>query len=165
MTFSCVRAGTGLRVCYSQLRSMVLGIKLVEPVPRNIAGNIAMLVSMCDTDYPGARSYVGCGTGTEFDRAQRGRCLLRRWLSAMAATALVVRQRAMVDTVGEKRLSESIDAGIHEALPLYVQEQGAFVGVTDELLVVRKGDSAVYKARLLDVSQLCVFGNVQVAHC
>lgn len=48
-----------------------------------------------------------------------------------------------------------------DALPVYVQEQGATVGKGDERLVIRTRD-AKQEVRLLDVSQLCVFGNVGV---
>jgi len=48
-----------------------------------------------------------------------------------------------------------------DALPVYVQEQGASVGKGDERLVIRTRDDQ-QEVRLLDVSQLCVFGNVSV---
>ena len=49
-----------------------------------------------------------------------------------------------------------------DALPLYVQTQGAAVGKSgDELTVKSKGD-IIAKARLLDVSSVSLFGNVQV---
>lgn len=50
-----------------------------------------------------------------------------------------------------------------DALPLYVQEQGAKVGKTGENLVVRKGTETLAKARLKDVSQLVLCGNVGVS--
>jgi len=49
-----------------------------------------------------------------------------------------------------------------DARPLYVQEQGARVGVSKGRALVRKGDEELVSRRLLDVSQLCLFGNVQV---
>jgi CRISPR-associated protein Cas1 len=52
--------------------------------------------------------------------------------------------------------------GRDEALPLYVQEQGATVGKQgDRLVVTVKGD-VVRDVRLLDVSHVVVFGRVQV---
>ncbi len=49
-----------------------------------------------------------------------------------------------------------------ESRPLYVTEQGTSVGLrTGRVEVSRKGE-AVDTIRLLDVSQVCVFGNVQV---
>ena len=49
-----------------------------------------------------------------------------------------------------------------DALPMYVVAQGGVVGKSGETLSVRvKGKSAA-KARLLDVSSLSIFGNVQV---
>lgn len=50
-----------------------------------------------------------------------------------------------------------------DALPLYVQEQGAKVGKKGENLVVRKGAETLATARLKDVSQLVLCGNVGVS--
>lgn len=50
-----------------------------------------------------------------------------------------------------------------DALPLYVQEQGARVGKRAEVLVVTKGAEEIGRARLKDVSQLVLCGNVQVS--
>ncbi|MDP2959071.1 MAG: CRISPR-associated endonuclease Cas1 [Longimicrobiales bacterium] len=50
-----------------------------------------------------------------------------------------------------------------DALPLYVQEQGARVGKRGEVLVVSKGDEELGKARLKDVSHLVLCGNVGVS--
>jgi len=50
-----------------------------------------------------------------------------------------------------------------EAGPLYVQEQGAYVGKKGSTLIVRKKGEALAKARLKDVSQLVLCGNVQVS--
>lgn len=49
-----------------------------------------------------------------------------------------------------------------DATPLYVQEQGAVVGKRGEVLVVRKGEEEIARARLKDVSQLVLCGNVTV---
>jgi CRISP-associated protein Cas1 len=50
-----------------------------------------------------------------------------------------------------------------DALPLYVQEQGARVGKRGEVLVVTKGEEEIGRARLKDVSQLVLCGNVSVS--
>jgi len=50
-----------------------------------------------------------------------------------------------------------------DALPLYVQEQGARVGKRGSVLTVRKGDEELGTARLKDVSQLVLCGNVSVS--
>lgn len=50
-----------------------------------------------------------------------------------------------------------------DAAPLYVLEQGATVGKSGERLVVRKRDGEEVAVRLLDVSQVSLFGNVQVS--
>lgn len=49
-----------------------------------------------------------------------------------------------------------------DRLPLYVQEQGARIGVSGEELVI-KGKGSEVRARLPNVSQVTVFGNVQVS--
>lgn len=49
------------------------------------------------------------------------------------------------------------------ALPLYVQEQGAAVGKSGERITVRRKGELLHEARLLDVSQVCLLGNVQVS--
>lgn len=50
-----------------------------------------------------------------------------------------------------------------DALPLYVQEQGARVGKRGEVLVVSKGEEELGRARLKDVSHLVLCGNVGIS--
>jgi CRISPR-associated protein Cas1 len=51
-----------------------------------------------------------------------------------------------------------------DAQPLYVQEQGARIGLDGEVLVVRSREQGVIgKARLFELSQLVLLGNVQVS--
>ncbi|HET8540547.1 MAG TPA: CRISPR-associated endonuclease Cas1 [Anaeromyxobacter sp.] len=51
-----------------------------------------------------------------------------------------------------------------DAQPLYIQEQGARVGLDGEVLEVRSREHGVIgKARLFELSQLVVLGNVQVS--
>lgn len=47
-----------------------------------------------------------------------------------------------------------------DALPLYVQEQGATVGKRGQVLIVRKGDEELGTVRLKDLGQLILCGNV-----
>ena len=47
--------------------------------------------------------------------------------------------------------------------PIYVTEQGSYVGVRHGRLRVTKGNELITDVRQIDVSQLCVFGNVQVS--
>lgn len=49
------------------------------------------------------------------------------------------------------------------ATPLYVQEQGARVGKTSERLEIHKGEEKLGEAKIRDVSQLVLMGNVQVS--
>jgi CRISPR-associated protein Cas1 len=52
-----------------------------------------------------------------------------------------------------------------DALPVYVTEQGASVGKDGELLVFKSRGTRqkIDEVRLMEVSQLCVFGNVQIS--
>lgn len=50
-----------------------------------------------------------------------------------------------------------------DQLPLYVSEQGARIGVRGGELVVSRKEEVLAKHRLIDVSQVCVFGHVQVS--
>ncbi len=52
--------------------------------------------------------------------------------------------------------------GRDDALPLYVQAQGAIVGKTGDLLEIRVKGSLLQTARLMEVSHLALYGNVQV---
>lgn len=47
--------------------------------------------------------------------------------------------------------------------PLYVTEQGAYVRYQQGRVEVKKDKQSLASVRLLDVSQLCLFGNVQVS--
>ena len=49
-----------------------------------------------------------------------------------------------------------------DASPLFVQEQGAYVKKRgDEILITKKGET-LGKVRILDVSHICLFGNIQI---
>lgn len=47
--------------------------------------------------------------------------------------------------------------------PVYVTEQGAYVGVKGGRLVVRFKQAEIASVRLIDVAQLCVYGHVQIS--
>ncbi|MGH7467579.1 MAG: CRISPR-associated endonuclease Cas4g/Cas1g [Longimicrobiales bacterium] len=50
-----------------------------------------------------------------------------------------------------------------DALPLYVQEQGAFVGKRGEVVKVRKDDEELASVRLKDLGQLVLCGNISIS--
>ncbi|MBD3267348.1 CRISPR-associated endonuclease Cas1 [bacterium] len=50
-----------------------------------------------------------------------------------------------------------------DSIPLYVEEQGAYVGKKEETLVIRKNKEKLADARFIELSQLCLFGSVQVS--
>lgn len=47
--------------------------------------------------------------------------------------------------------------------PVYVSEMGAYVGIRGGRITVRKDGTTLAERRVIDCSQLCVFGNVQVS--
>lgn len=49
-----------------------------------------------------------------------------------------------------------------DALPLYLQEQGATLGKSGDTLVVRRRREVIRQVKMIDVSQVCLFGNVQI---
>ncbi|HUT11224.1 MAG TPA: CRISPR-associated protein Cas4, partial [Thermoguttaceae bacterium] len=49
-----------------------------------------------------------------------------------------------------------------EALPLYLQDQGTTLGKSGDQLTVKRQRDVIRKVKLIDVSQVCVFGNVQI---
>ena len=51
----------------------------------------------------------------------------------------------------------------NNALPLYVQEFGAYVGKKGDRIVVSKKRKELTSIRLLDVSQLCLMGNITLS--
>lgn len=50
-----------------------------------------------------------------------------------------------------------------DAMPLYVQEQGGSVGRSGELLCVRMRDQPEHTVRVREVSQVSLYGNVQIS--
>ncbi len=58
-----------------------------------------------------------------------------------------------------RRLMPSAD----DARPLHVTEQGAWVTKSKGRVVIKRKDETLGSVRLIDVSQLCVHGNVQVS--
>ncbi|MCY3849255.1 MAG: CRISPR-associated endonuclease Cas1 [Acidimicrobiaceae bacterium] len=49
------------------------------------------------------------------------------------------------------------------ARPLYVTEQGARIGIRSGRVVVSKGRDEIQQLRLIDVSQIAIYGNVQIS--
>lgn len=72
--------------------------------------------------------------------------------------ALAHKEEPPADVPDVRRLYPARD----DALPLYVQEQGAVVGKSGESLIIRKGGQELGRAPLKDVSQLVLCGNVSV---
>ena len=50
-----------------------------------------------------------------------------------------------------------------DALPVYIQDQGAYVSKKNEELVIKVRDKPVDSVRLMNVSQVSLFGNVQIS--
>lgn len=63
----------------------------------------------------------------------------------------------------ERGLERRLIPAQHQALPFYVQGQSCRVGKSADRLVVKEQDKVVSDSRILDVSQVCLFGNVQIS--
>ena len=50
----------------------------------------------------------------------------------------------------------------HDSLPLYVQHQGAYISKKNEELEIRGDGKTLSTVRMMDISSLSVFGNVQI---
>jgi len=67
-------------------------------------------------------------------------------------------QLNVIDTDDIRRLYPARD----DAIAVYVQEQGAVVAKNGEELEVRSGQNVISKVRLMEISMVALFGNVQV---
>ena len=95
------------------------------------------------------------------------------WGCSLCGICLPDETRELKDT--ERGLQSAADASSHgpdprrlypardRATPFYVQEQGARVGKRGERLVVTKERETLGESRLIETSQLVLFGNVQVS--
>ena len=72
---------------------------------------------------------------------------------------IATRNRFNAPTPVVRRLLPARD----DALPLYVKEQGAFVGKDGDRLTVRHREAKLVSVPLMDVSQVSLFGNVQMS--
>ena len=50
-----------------------------------------------------------------------------------------------------------------DALPLYLQTNGLSLGISGEVLAVKEKGAVIAEVRLIDTSQICLFGNIQVS--
>ncbi len=64
--------------------------------------------------------------------------------------------------VPEKKSPRKLLPARDDALPLYIQDQGAYVGKDGERLKITPVKSAPVNVPLMNVSQVCLLGNVQV---
>lgn len=72
---------------------------------------------------------------------------------------------AISDEAGRRRKPDvrRLVAARDDALPLYVQTQGMYLGLSGEVLQVRKKQEVVEEVRMADVSQVNLLGNIQVS--
>ncbi|MDA0285004.1 MAG: CRISPR-associated endonuclease Cas1 [Planctomycetota bacterium] len=66
------------------------------------------------------------------------------------------------DSAPERKTPRQLLPTRDNALPLYLQEHGLSLGKTGEQLAVKKKGTLVQKVRLLDVSQVCLFGSIHI---
>jgi CRISPR-associated protein Cas1 len=78
-------------------------------------------------------------------------------------------QRLTEGALGPDALTESDEVRIRrlmpardDALPLYVKEQGATLGKSGDELTVKSRQATLQKVKMIDTSQVSIFGNVQV---
>lgn len=64
--------------------------------------------------------------------------------------------------IDEPRIRKLLPAN-DDALPLYVQTQGAMVGKSGDRLSIKYKDEVLAERRLMDVSQVSLFGNVMIS--
>jgi CRISP-associated protein Cas1 len=88
-----------------------------------------------------------------------GICLPDETVAMRSARTVVATEEPADSEDAVRRLYPPRDA----SLPLYVQEQGAQVGKRGERLVITKAGEELASARLKDVSQLVLMGNVAVS--
>lgn len=50
-----------------------------------------------------------------------------------------------------------------DSLPVYIQSQGAYIGKSGAELVFKQSGEILDRVRLMDISQVCIFGNVQIS--
>jgi len=63
---------------------------------------------------------------------------------------------------GEPRAIRRLHPSRDERLPVYVQEQGARIGLDGEVLSIKSPDGTKTEARIPGTSQVCLLGNVQI---
>ena len=70
-------------------------------------------------------------------------------------------QQGLSENIDEPRIRKLLPAN-DDALPLYVQTQGAMVGKSGDRLTIKYKDEVLAERRLMDVSQVSLFGNVMI---
>lgn len=78
-------------------------------------------------------------------------------------TAMQGGERCQRARASPKPTVRRLFAARDDAQPLYVQEQGAMVGKSGQALTIKKSGKLVAQIRLLDVSQVCLFGSVMIS--
>ena len=73
-------------------------------------------------------------------------------------TNSLLNQKGEIDDTDVRRLYPARD----DSLPVYVMDQGAIVGKKGEEIEIKLSGKVISRIRLMDTSQLSIFGNVQV---
>lgn len=114
-------------------------------------------------DHNRAREQQGdteLGAGEDLDTSIEVRTPVERTESESGQPFAPSMRRSAVPTFkGARRLIPARD----DRLPVYVQGQGYSVGLKGEVLEIREKGKSVSEARLMEVSQLSLFGNVQLS--
>lgn len=75
----------------------------------------------------------------------------------------LLRSQAVLEPAANEASLRRLYPARDDAMPLYVQEPGARVGLDGEVLSVRSPDGAKSEARIPQTSQVCLIGNVQIS--
>ncbi len=75
----------------------------------------------------------------------------------------VLHARTHPDRIAEVDRVRRLYPARDDAIPLYVQEQGGFVGKKNENLVVKKKGDKIADIKLMELSHLAVYGAVQIS--
>lgn len=145
--------------------ALVDATKAAAARAREIAARTEMPPPLCDSPKCDGCSLVGICLPDEVNLVHRLEAKTSSQTSAVADAPLVATPDADADVDDEEEPEEirRLHAARDDQLPLYVQEQGAKIGLSGERLIVTNRAGDKLEARLPNTSQVCLLGNVQIS--